>query len=127
MRRLIPYLLILPLISGCSALSAIGGLLPGGGDGVNANAQVGKENNQAVAQIETGDEISSGDNSPVTKAKQANAVKGTQIINQDTPWWLIGLIALLAGWAIPTPMAMALGIVNFFRIIFGKQPLRYDQ
>lgn len=125
MKKLLPYLLILPLLSGCSALSAIGGLLPGGNDGINANAQIGAENNQAVAQV--GDELSSGDNSTVTKADQANAVEGTQIINSETPWWLIGLIALLAGWAIPTPMAMALGIVNFFRIIFGKPPLRYEQ
>ena len=124
MKKLLPYLLILTLLSGCSALSAIGGLLPGSDSGVNANAQIGAENNQAVAQV--GDELSSGDNSTVTKADQANAVEGTQIINSETPWWLIGLIALLAGWAIPTPMAMAIGIVNFFRIIFGKQPLRYD-
>ena len=121
MKKLLPYLLILPLLSGCSALSAVGGLLPG--DGVNANAQVGAENNQSVAQIETGDEISSGDNSTVTKADQSNAVKGTQIIN-ETPWWMIGLVALLAGWAIPAPMVMALGIVNFFRTIFGKKSLR---
>ena len=91
---------------------------------MNANAQVGKENNQAVAQIETGDEISSGDNSSVTKAKQANAVKGTQIINQDQPLWLWAIVILLAGWAIPTPMTMAIGVVNFFRIIFGKELLK---
>lgn len=125
MRKVLTLLLLSAALSGCSMLSAVSSLLPGGGDGVNANAQIGAENNQAVAQV--GDELSSGDNSTVTKADQANAVEGTQIINSDTPWWLIGLIALLAGWAIPTPMAMALGIVNFFRIIFGKQPLRYDQ
>jgi hypothetical protein len=122
-KKLIPYLLLIPLLSGCSALSAIGGLLPD--SGVNANAQIGAENNQAVAQV--GDELSSGDNSTVTKADQANAVEGTQIINSETPWWMIGLVALLAGWAIPTPMVMAIGIVNFFRIIFGKKPLRYEQ
>ena len=104
MRRLIPYLLILPLISGCSALSAIGGLLPGGGDGVNANAQIGAENNQAVAQVETGDEISSGDNSSITlsEVETSNEVKGTQINHNDLPWW----VWIIIGWMIPGPGAI---------------------
>lgn len=117
MRRVIPYLLILPLLTGCSALSA---LLPSFGDGpsVNANAQVGKENTQQIvgSQTEAGGEAQVAD--------QANRVEGTQIINEDLPPWLIGLLILLAGWAIPTPMDMALGIVNFFRILFGKEPLK---
>ncbi len=101
MKKLLPYLLLFPLLSGCSALSAIGGLLPGGGDGVNANAQIGAENNQAVAQVSTGDEISSGDNSSVTVSKSdtANEVQGTQINHNDLPWW----VWVIIGWMIPTP------------------------
>jgi hypothetical protein len=98
-KKLLPYLLLLPLLSGCSALSAIGGLLPG--DGVNANAQIGAENNQAVAQVATGDEISSGDNSSVTVSKSdtSNEVQGTQINHNDLPWW----VWIVIGWMIPGP------------------------
>jgi hypothetical protein len=98
-KKLLPYLLIFPLLSGCSALSAIGGLLPD--SGVNANAQIGAENNQAVAQVETGDEISSGDNSTVTVSKSdtANEVQGTQINHNDLPWW----VWIIIGWMIPGP------------------------
>ena len=117
MRRVIPYLLILPLLTGCSYLSA---LLPSFGDGpsVNANAQVGKENTQQVvgSQTEADGEAQVAD--------QANRVEGTQIINEDVPLWLWGIVILLAGWAIPTPMDMAIGVVNFFRILFGKEPLK---
>jgi hypothetical protein len=117
MKRLLPYLLILPLLTGCSALSA---LLPSFGDGpsVNANAQVGKENTQQIvgSQTEADGEAQVAD--------QANRVEGTQIINEDVPMWLWGIVILLAGWAIPTPMDMALGVVNFFRIILGKEPLK---
>ena len=107
------------LLGGCSYLSA---LIPS--SGVNANVQAGAENNQAV--VSNTDKIEAGDGAEIesTDADQANRVEGTQIINSETPWWQIGLIALLAGWAIPTPMVMALGIVNFFRIIFGKQPIK---
>jgi hypothetical protein len=110
-------------LSGCSAFSALTSMLPGS-DGVNANVQAGKENTQAAVSVS--ERIEAGDGAEIesTDADQANRVEGTQIINSETPWWQIGLIALLAGWAIPTPMVMALGIVNFFRIIFGKQPIK---
>jgi hypothetical protein len=117
MKRLLPYLLILPLLTGCSALSAF---LPSFGDGpsVDANAQIGKENTQQIvgSQTEAGGEAQVAD--------QANRVDGTQIINERMPIWVWLMVALLAGWAIPSPMEMALGIVNFFRIIFGKEPIR---
>ena len=88
-------------LSGCSMLSAISNLVPGGGDGVNANAQIGAENNQAVAQVETGDEISAGDNSTVEvkKVETANEVQGTQINHNNLPWW----VWILIGWMVPTP------------------------
>jgi len=117
MKRLLPCLLVLPLLTGCSALSAF---LPSFGDGpsVDANAQIGKENTQQIV----GNQTDAGGEAQV--ADQANRVDGTQIINEDLPPWLIGLLILLAGWAIPTPMEMAMGIVNFFRILFGKEPIK---
>jgi hypothetical protein len=101
MVKMVSALLVAALLGGCSMLSAVSNLLPGGGDGVNANAQIGAENNQAVAQIATGDEISTGDNSSVTQTEveTANEVQGTQINHNDLPWW----VWVLIGWMIPTP------------------------
>lgn len=101
MKKVLTLLLLSAALSGCSMLSAISNLVPGGGDGVNANAQIGAENNQAVAQVSTGDEISTGDNSSVTQTEveTANEVQGTQINHNDLPWW----VWILIGWMIPTP------------------------
>ena len=108
-------------LSGCSTMGMIGGLFgDDSGTEVNTNAQVGKENTQNNAVVQANTEA--GDNAQI--ADQANAVTGTQIINSDLPPWILIMIALLAGWAIPSPMEMALGIVNFFRIIFGKTPIK---
>ena len=108
-------------LSGCSTLGMISGLFgDDSGTEVNTNAQIGKENTQNTAAIQANTEA--GDNAQI--ADQANAVTGTQIINSDLPPWVLIMIALLAGWAIPSPMEMALGIVNFFRIIFGKEPIK---
>lgn len=108
-------------LSGCSTLGMVGGLFSDdGGTDVNTNAQVGKENTQQIAAVQTN--TKTGNDAQL--ADQANKVTGTQIINSELPPWVLILIALLAGWAIPSPMEMALGIVNFFRIIFGKEPLK---
>ena len=114
--------LILALtLSGCSTLGAIGGLFgDDGGTDVNTNAQVGKKNTQNNAVVQANTEASG----EAQVADQANKVEGTQIINEKLPPWVLIMIALLAGWAIPSPMEMALGIVNFFRIIFGKKPIK---
>jgi hypothetical protein len=109
------------MLSGCSTFGMVSGLFgDDSGTEVNTNAQIGKENTQNNAAIQANTEA--GDNAQI--ADQANAVTGTQIINSDLPPWVLIMIALLAGWAIPSPMEMALGIVNFFRIIFGKEPIK---
>ena len=115
-------ILVLALsLSGCSTLDMVGGLFSDdGGTDVNTNAQIGKENTQNTAAIQANTEA--GDDAQI--ADQANEVTGTQIINSELPPWVLIMIALLAGWAIPSPMEMAIGIVNFFRIIFGKDPIK---
>ena len=106
-------------LSGCSTWGMVSGLFgDDSGTEVNTNAQIGKENTQNTAVVQT----NAGDDAQL--ADQANKVTGTQIINEELPPWVLILIALLAGWAIPSPMEMALGIVNFFRIIFGKEPFK---
>ena len=109
-------------LSGCSTMGMIGGLFgDDSGTEVNTNAQVGKENTQNNAVVQANTEASG----EAQVADQANKVQGTQIINSDLPPWVLLMIALLAGWAIPAPMQMAMGIVNFFRIIIGKRPIKY--
>jgi hypothetical protein len=108
-------------LSGCSTLGMVGGLFgDDSGTEVNTNAQIGKENTQNNAAVQANTEASG----EAQVADQANKIEGTQIINSDLPPWILIMIALLAGWAIPSPMEMALGIVNFFRIIFGKEPIK---
>jgi len=105
MKKVLTLLLLSAALSGCSMLSAISNLVPDGdGDGVNANAQIGAENNQAVAQVATGDEISTGDNSSVTQneVETSNEVQGTQINHNNLPWW----VWILIGWMIPGPGAI---------------------
>ena len=58
-------------------------------------------------------------------AETVGSVTQTQtssIINNEIPPWLIGVIILLAGWAIPTPTTMIKGmfstiydIINMFK------------
>ena len=110
------------MLSGCSTMDLVGGLFSDdGGTDVNTNAQIGKENTQNNAVVQANTEASG----EAQVADQANKVEGTQIINSDLPPWVLLMIALLAGWAIPAPMQMAMGIVNFFRIIVGKRPIKY--
>jgi len=120
MKRLLILVFVVAL-SGCSSLGMVTGLFSDdGGTDVNTNAQVGKENTQQIVANQTNTEATG----EAQVAEEANRVTGTQIINEKLPPWVLILIALLAGWAIPSPMEMALGIVNFFRIIFGKEPLK---
>lgn len=110
------------MLSGCSTLDLLGSAFGSdGGTDVNTNAQVGKENTQNNAVVQANTEASG----EAQVADQANKVDGTQIINEDLPPWVLIMIALLAGWAIPAPMQMAIGFVNFFRIIRGKRPIKY--
>jgi len=121
MKKLLSIFVLSFALSSCSTMGMIGGLFSDdGGTDVNANTQIGKENTQQVAAVQTN--TKTGDDAQI--ADQANEVTGTQIINSELPPWVLIMIALLAGWAIPSPMEMALGIVNFFRIIFGKQPIK---
>lgn len=123
MKKFLSIALMSFALSGCAGMSFLGALMPDdGGTDVNANAQIGKENTQQIAAVQSNSTVEASGEAQV--ADQANKVEGTQIINSDLPPWILIMIALLAGWAIPSPMEMALGIVNFFRIIFGKEPIK---
>jgi hypothetical protein len=97
--------------------------MPGGGDGTNvaANTQIGKENTQNGI---VGNQSNTRAEGEAQVADQANRVQGTQIINSELPEWLILMLVLLAGWAIPSPNEMVRGIINTIRMIFGKGPIQ---
>ena len=106
------------MLSGCSTLGVIGSFFGSDtGTEVNTNAQVGKENTQQLV----GKQENIGNNAQITEADTSNKVQGTQIINEQVPFWLIVILVLLAGWAIPSPQEMARGIINLFTLIFGKK------
>lgn len=103
--------------SGCSTLAPLAkdALLGASDRGIEANANVGK------AQTE-------GDSSV---AQNANTAVSGQVNTEDTTnyegpvdtvvndsgfkWWELGLIVLLAGWAIPSPGEMLGRTVAIFR------------
>ena len=112
MRILLPLSLVL-LLSGClspfSLLSGIGG--GKGGPTVNANTQVGKENNQSV--VDQSSDIS-GENVEVDQSTGGFTVDGAidnvRVLNQDIPTWVI--ILLILGWMLPSPQEIWRGFLK---------------
>ena len=112
MRILLPLALVL-VLSGClppfSLLSGIGG--GGGGPTVNANTQVGKENNQSV--VDQSSDIS-GENVEVDQSTGGFTVDGAidnvKVLNQDIPTWVI--ILLILGWMLPSPQEIWRGFLK---------------
>ena len=111
-------LLVLPLVlflGGCMSplglISGFGG--GGGGDGttVNANTQVGKENNQSA--IDQSRDIS-GENVNVNQSSGNFSIDGdagnVKVLNQDIPMWMILLMVL--GWMLPSPIEIWRGFLK---------------
>ena len=40
----------------------------------------------------------------------------SSVVNNELEPWVLGVIILLAGWAIPSPMEMIRGLVNIFKV-----------
>ena len=91
-------LVLLLAIAGCSALPFMGG-----GPSLGVEATMGDKSQAIVSETQT--------------AKTINNVT-------ELPWYYIVLIALLAGWAIPSPMECFRGLINVIRLAFGKAPMR---
>lgn len=101
MRGLVLFLVL--TVSGCGALpivETVGGML---GKGDNNGTQV------------TTDDIVVGkkeeDNDTAIQLGQTN--NGT-IENNGPDWFVILILCLLAGWAIPSPSEMGRGLIDFF-------------
>ena len=115
------WLVLVLFLSGCG-LSTLG--LLGGSDGptVNSNAQIGKENRQAVLSIEQTEEVTAGRDvitTEVLKEVETGMVEKLNI--QNIPPWV--MILLLLGWLLPTPTEMGRGMLNFVLLLFGRQKL----
>tara|TARA_B100000073_G_scaffold279232_1_gene239716 strand:- start:68 stop:439 length:372 start_codon:yes stop_codon:yes gene_type:complete len=119
--RLALALTLVLFLGGCLSplglLSSFGGGGGGSGTSVNANTQIGKENNQSA--IDQSRDIS-GENVNVNQSQGAFSVDGdagnVKVLNQDIPMWII-LMAVL-GWMLPSPIEIWRGFLK--TITFGR-------
>ena len=119
--RLALALTLVLFLGGClSPLGLLSSLGGGGGDSgtnVNANTQIGKENNQSA--IDQSRDIS-GENVNVNQSQGAFSVDGdagnVKVLNQDIPMWII-LLAVL-GWMLRSPIEIWRGFLK--TITFGR-------
>lgn len=103
------------LTSSCGSLplSALGAL---GGSSSNDGVQVGTED-ITIGKKEESNELQVGDNS----TQEAERIVNTSV--QDIPPYVVLLIVLLAGWAIPDPQTMGRGLLAFINALvpWGKK------
>ena len=98
--RAIGLALSLALLSSCSTFSPLSWFKPGGGLEVETEIVAGDKEQEANIGTDT-----------------VNAGKIGAIVNGMRPYQLI-MFALLAGWAIPTPLVMLKGILLAFQMIW---------
>jgi len=115
------WLLLVLFLSSCglSTLLPLGG---SGGPTVNSNAQIGKENKQAVVTYEEETVTSAGRDvitTEVIKEVEAGPVEKLLISNQNIPPWV--MLLLILGWLLPTPTEIGRGIMNFILSLFGRK------
>jgi hypothetical protein len=115
------WLVLFLFLSGCGLTS----ILPFGGSGgptVNSNAQIGKENRQAVMSVETKEEVTAGRDvvqTEIIKEVETGKVENLDIINTNIPPWVI--LLLILGWLLPTPTEIARSITDFVLRLFGRK------
>jgi len=115
------WLLLVLFLSSCglSTLLPLGG---SGGPTVNSNAQVGKENKQAVVTYEEETVTNAGRDvitTEVIKEVEAGPIEKLLISNQNIPPWV--MLLLILGWLLPTPTEIGRGIMNFILALFGRK------
>ena len=115
------WLLLVLFLSSCglSTLLPLGG---SGGPTVNSNAQIGKENKQAVVTHEEETVTSAGRDvitTEVIKEVEAGPIEKLLISNQNIPPWV--MLLLILGWLLPTPTEIGRGIMNFILALFGRK------
>ena len=124
MNKLLTILLICGIIGlqGCSALKLLRG-----GSGVNANAQVGKENTQQAVVNQENTKIE-GENVNVQQKETDTSISTNNVEklvqnNTNVPIWY--LLLLVVGWLLPSPQEIWAGFVKSLeRIIHGSNRKR---
>lgn len=94
----------------------------GGGPTVNSNAQIGKENKQAVVTYEEEQTNSAGRDviqTEVLKEIETGTVEQLKINNTNIPIWVI--LLLILGWLLPTPTQIGLGLYNLVALPFKRK------
>ena len=109
------WLVLTLFLSGCglSTLMSLGG---SGGPTVNSNAQIGKENRQAVMSVE---QNTTAGRDVIKKEVETGSVGSLDIINTNIPPWV--MLLLILGWLLPTPTEIGRGIMNFILTLFGRK------
>ena len=119
--KTIGSLCLILLLSSCglTSLPFFGG---GGGPTVNSNAQIGKENKQAVVTYEEEQSNNAGRDvitTEVLKEVETGTVEDLRISNTNIPIWVI--LLLLLGWLLPTPTQMGQSLYNLISLPFKKR------
>ena len=112
MRLILALSLILTLSACLNPMSLLGGLGGGGsGTNVNANTQVGAENNQSL--LDQSSDIS-GENVAVDQSNGGftvdGAIESVKVLNQDIPTWVI--LMMILGWMLPSPIEIWRGFLK---------------
>jgi hypothetical protein len=118
------WLVLTLLLSSCG-LTGLPFFSGGGGPTVNSNAQLGKENKQAVVTYEEEETTSAGRDiitTEVLKEVEAGPVDTLKINNTNIPPWV--LLVLLLGWVLPTPTQIGRAIYNLVSAPFRRKTLK---
>ena len=109
------------LLSSCglTSLPFFGG---SGGPTVNSNAQIGKENKQAVVTYEEEQSNNAGRDVITTetiKEVETGTVEDLRISNTNIPVWV--MLLLILGWLLPTPTQMGQGLYTLLTLPFKRK------
>jgi len=94
----------------------------GGGPQVNSNAQIGKENRQAVITYEEEQSNNAGRDvitTEVLKEVETGTVEDLRISNTNIPVWV--MLLLILGWLLPTPTQIGQGLYQLVSLPFKKR------
>jgi len=120
MVRVLSSLCLILLLSSCG-LTGLPFFSGGGGPTVNSNAQIGKENKQAVVTYEEEQSNNAGRDVITTetlKEVETGSVEDLRISNTNIPVWV--MLLLILGWLLPTPTQIGLGLYNLVSLPFKK-------
>ena len=118
--NLIGSLCLILLLSSCG-LTGLPFFSGGGGPTVNSNAQIGKENKQAVVTYEEEESNNAGRDvikTEVLKEVETGTVEELKINNTNIPVWVI--LLLILGWLLPTPTQIGQGLYNLVSLPFKR-------